>query len=268
MTDDVTQEPPETEEPVEVEAETPAPTEAEEEEGFIATLDGDPEPVEPEETPVLRDIRKRLREEQKARRDLERKLREQEQPQVADEPLPAKPTLESAGYDEGKFEADLLAWSAKKAETDKRADERRKEAEMQAAAWKQKADGYEAEKQRIRADDVDDVESAVREALNVTQQGIIVAGAKNPAALVYAIGKNQERLKELSAVKDPVQFAFAVARLETQMKIAPTKPPAPETRVSPSGRVAPVVNIEKLQADARKTGDYTAYRAAKKAAGL
>ena len=143
MTDDVTQEPPVTEEPEQEEvAQTEPVSEAEEEEGFIATLDGEPDPVEPEETPVLREVRKRLREEQKARRDLERKLKEQEQPQVADEPLPPKPTLEAAGYDEGKFEADLLAWNAKKADADKKADDRRKEAEQQAATWKQRMDGY------------------------------------------------------------------------------------------------------------------------------
>lgn len=266
MTDDVTAEPEITTEPEAVEAETPEASEAEEEEGFIATLDGEPEPVEPEETPVLRDIRKRLREEQKARRDLERKLREQEAPHIAEEPLPAKPTLEAAGYDEAKFEADLLAWNAKKAETDSKAEARRKEAEEQAAAWQARMTGYEAEKQRIRADDVEEVEGAVREALNVTQQGIIVRGAKNPAALVYAIGKSPERLKEMASIKDPVEFAVAIGRLETQMKIAPTKPPAPEKRVAPGSRVASVVDIEKLREEARRTGDYTKVIAAKRAA--
>ena len=262
MTDDVTQEPPETEEPVEVEAETPAPTEAEEEEGFIATLDGDPEPVEPEETPVLREVRKRLRESEKARRDLERRERERVQPQVADEPLPPKPTLESAEYDEGKFEADLLAWSAKKAEVDARAKTKQQEAEKLQAEWNEKHLHYEAQKQRNRAPDAEEVERQVLEALGVEKVGAIIKASSNSAALIYAIGKNPERVKEL-AKKDAIDFLWTVAQLEPQMKIAPTKPPAPETRVSPSGRVAPVVDLEKLREEARRTGDYTKVIAAK-----
>ena len=79
--------------------------------------------------------------------------------------------------------------------------------------------------------DYEDAEANVVQTLDVTQQGIIVSGCENPALLTYAIGKDAAKLKELAAIKDPVRFAFAVSKLETQLRTMPRKPPAPETPV-------------------------------------
>ena len=256
MTDDLTEE---------AEIETPEPDAVASEavaddETFTATL-GDDEPPEdePEDTPVLRNVRKLLRETQKKTRELERALAAKEQPAPAEEALPAKPTLETAGYDEDKFEADLLAWNAKKAKAEAAAEAKRKEAEEADKSWKDRMTGYEAEKAKIAADDVDEAEATAKELFSITQQGIIVAGAKRPAALVYALGKNPEKAKELAAIKDPVKFAFAIAEVQSQMKIAPTKPPAPEARVSAGARIPGSSNAEldRLRAQAEKTGDMT-----------
>jgi hypothetical protein len=99
------------------------------------------------------------------------------------------------------------------------------------------------------------------ETLNVTQQGVVLQGATNPALVVYALGKNPKRAKELAAITDPVRFAFAVAQLEMQLKVTPrTKPPAPE-RSLPAG-TAPVsggsdTTLERLREEASRTGDMT-----------
>ena len=99
------------------------------------------------------------------------------------------------------------------------------------------------------------------EALSQTQQAVVLQGSDNPALVVYALGKNPKRAKELAAVTDPVKFAFAVAKLEAQLKVQPrSKPPAPERGV-PAG-TAPVggssnQTLERLRAEAERTGDYT-----------
>ena len=109
--------------------------------------------------------------------------------------------------------------------------------------------------------DYDDAEHQVMEALSQTQQAVVLQGSDNPALVVYALGKNPKRAKELAAVTDPVKFAFAVAKLEAQLKVQPrSKPPAPERGV-PSG-TAPVsgasdATLERLRAEAERTGDYT-----------
>ena len=103
-----------------------------------------------------------------------------------------------------------------------------------------------------------------------TQQGIIVHGAKDAAVLAYAIGKNPEKAKELAAIKDPIAFAFAVSKLEEQVKVSTRKPSAkPEGVLTSTARGSSMDNhLEKLRAEAERTGDYTkvsAYRRQMKA---
>jgi len=85
--------------------------------------------------------------------------------------------------------------------------------------------------------------------------------------LVYALGKNPTKAAALGAIKDPVEFAFAVARLEAQLKVSEKKPATPpETRVTGNGRVSGAVDatLERLRAEAERTGDYTKVSAYKR----
>ena len=98
------------------------------------------------------------------------------------------------------------------------------------------------------------------DALSVTQQGIIVKGAQNAAVVIYALGKNSTKLKELSSITDPVKFAFAVANLEKDLKVTTRKaPPPPEKTVTGSAPKSGVVDsqLERLRAEAEKTGNYS-----------
>ncbi|MCY1427445.1 hypothetical protein D9M71_432910 [compost metagenome] len=85
-------------------------------------------------------------------------------------------------------------------------------------------------------------------------------GADNSALVVYALGKNAAKAKELAAIKDPVKFAFAIAKLETQLKVQAKKSaPAPERTVSGSAPKSGAVDssLERLREEAAKTGDYS-----------
>jgi len=104
--------------------------------------------------------------------------------------------------------------------------------------------------------------------LNVTQQGVVIQGAENPALVIYALGKNPKKAKELASIADPVKFAFAIAKLETQLKVTGKRtPPPPEKTVG--GGTAPIrgavdSNLERLREDAARTGDYSKVYAYKK----
>lgn len=209
-----------------------------------------------------------VRELRKSHRELQRKVREYEERErvaPAVEPAavvqPPKPTLEAADYDTEKYEADLEAWYRKRDQAEAAKRQAQTQAEEQQKAWQQKLEAYGTAKKSLKVRDYDDAEHAVMESLSNTQQGIVIQGAENPALVVYALGKNPKKTKELAAVTDPVKFAFAVAKLEAQLKIQPRKqPPAPERSV-PTG-TAPVSGssdstLERLRAEAEKTGDHT-----------
>jgi hypothetical protein len=249
-------------EPEALETETPEADQVEAEAGddeVIVTIGEDAPPPEEEEDRAAPEWVRNLR---KENRDLKRKAKELESKLTAPAPtktdLGPKPTLEGSDYDADRFERDLLAWNESKRKHDADQEALRAEQEAQNKAWQDRVQTYQGAKASLRVKDFDDAEDAVKEALSVTQQGIIVQGAKDPALLVYALGKNPAKVKELSEIKDPVQFAFAVARLEATVKATTRKPTtAPETTLTGNARPSGSVDkqLEKLRADADRTGD-------------
>lgn len=266
----VEQESPEFEEPAqEIEAEqqeaAPAP-EPEPEPEEITVMIGD-EPVE-EKTEAapewVRELRKKNREDQKRIRELEAKLASQT-PQPT---LTKKPILEEFDYDTDKYEEALAHWIERKKQYDYALEAKKREEEEQNQSWQQKLESYAEARTSLKVKDFEDAEATVAEMLNVTQQGVVIQGAENPALLVYALGKNPKKAKELASITDPVKFAFAIAKLETQLKVTGKRtPPPPEKTVG--GGTAPIrgavdSNLDRLREEAARTGDYSKVYAYKK----
>jgi len=207
----------------------------------------------------VRELRKTNREDKRRIRELEEKLNAANRTETKPVQLGKKPTLEEHDYDAEKFEAALESWYQQKRVVDEQ--NAKAEAEEKAAqdAWKAKLNSYGEAKTKLKVKDFEDAEDVAKELLSVTQQGIILQGAENPALVIYALGKNPAKVKELAAINDPVKYAFAVAKLETQLKVTQRKAPPPERTVSGTGRVAGTVDstLERLREDAAKTGDYT-----------
>ena len=247
----------------------------ESEEVVVSIGDASPASEEEEQKQApewVKELRKENREKSRKLRDLEAKLAEREAKAESVTNLP-KPTLADCDYDTDLYEQRFHAWQQQEAA---RKDAERKKADdekAQADSWNEKVTAYNDAKAKLKVSDFEDAEAAVLHELNVTQQGIIVSGADNAALVNYALGKNPTKLKELASIKDPVKFAFAVAKLETQVKTSPRKaPPAPEGRVrtgnaAPSGAVDNT--LERLREKAEKTGDMSeviAYKAKLRAA--
>lgn len=237
---------------------------ADEDEGFVAvTIGGEAPPPEDEETERapewVRDLRKQYREEKRRNKELQEQLAKTTgAARVAE--LGEKPTLEKADYDTERYEKELAAWYERKRKHDEVEAARQAEAQAADREWRQKLEGYQSAKATLKVRDYDEAEDVVQDAFSVTQQGMILQGAENPALLVYALGKNPKRAKELASIKDPVKFAFAVARLETQLKVTKRKASSkPDPKISGTGRVSGAVDstLERLRADAERTGDYS-----------
>lgn len=237
---------------------------ADEDEGFVAvTIGGEAPPPEDEETERapewVRDLRKQYREEKRRNKELQEQLAKTTGAAKVAE-LGEKPTLEKADYDTERYEKELAAWYERKRKHDEVEAARQAEAQAADREWRQKLEGYQSAKATLKVRDYDEAEDVVQDAFSVTQQGMILQGAENPALLVYALGKNPKRAKELASIKDPVKFAFAVARLETQLKVTKRKASSkPDPKISGTGRVSGAVDstLERLRADAERTGDYS-----------
>lgn len=245
----------------------------EEDEDEIVISIGEESPPQEEETRApawVRELRKANREKERKIRELEAQLNAaatETKPVV----LEAKPTLESCDYDSDEYENKLAAWYEQKRAYDAAEAEAAAQRDAEAKDWQDKLDAYAKARASLKVRDYEDAEAFALETFNVTQQGIVLQGSENPAHLIYALGKSQKRAKELASITDPVKFAFAVAKLETQLKVTNRKAAAaPErTITSGGGRISGSVDstLERLREEALKTGDLSkvmAYKRGKK----
>jgi hypothetical protein len=239
-----------------------APEESEESDEVIVSI-GEEAPPPEESAPApewVRELRKTNRELQRQNRELQTKLQSTTLTETKPVTLGPKPKLEDHDYDADKFEEALASWFERKRQADEAQARQEAEVMNQQKAWQAKLDGYGKAKAELRVKDFDDAEAVAQELFNVTQQGVMLQGADNPALVVYALGKNPKKAQELAAIKDPVKFAFAVAKLEKDLKVTNRKAaPPPERIVSGTGRVSGAVDstLERLRAEAEKTGNYT-----------
>jgi hypothetical protein len=246
--------------------------EAEEEvdEDEIVISIGEESPPQEEEVRApkwVRELRKSNREKERKIRELEAQLNASatETKPVA---LGPKPTLESCDYDSEEHEKKLDDWYEQKLKYDAAEANAAAQRDAEAKEWQDKLNSYAKAKASLKVRDYEDAEAFALDTFNVTQQGIVLQGAENPAHLIYALGKSQKRAKELASINDPVKFAFAVAKLETQLKVTNRKAAAsPErTITSGGGRISGSVDsvLERLREEALKTGDMSKVMAYKR----
>lgn len=224
---------------------------------------GEESPPPEENTPApewVRELRKSHREAQKKIREYESKLQALQSTENKPVALGPKPKLEDFDYDSERYEKSLEQWYDRKRLAAEAEAKTKAAEEEQAKSWQAKLEAYGKAKAELKVKDYDDAEEVAQQVLNTVQQGVILQGADNPALVVYALGKNPKKAKELASLSDPVKFAFAVAKLEKDLKVTARKPaPAPERAIASDGPKSGAVDsqLERLRAEAEKTGNYT-----------
>jgi hypothetical protein len=235
---------------------------------------GEEAPPPEDHTPApewVKELRKTNRELQRQNRELQARV-QAAPPETKPVVIGNKPKLEDHDYDADKYEEALTNWFDRKRQADEVNAKQEAEVMNQQKAWQAKLDGYGKAKAELRVKDFEDAEEVAQQVFSITQQGVLLQGADNPALVVYALGKNPAKAKELAEIKDPVKFAFAVAKLEKDLKVTNRRQaPAPERIVSGTGRSSGAVDstLERLREDAARTGNMTkviAYKAQKRSA--
>lgn len=237
-----------------------APPEASEEDQVVTIGD---EKEERSETDWLKDLRKSWKNYKKENDQLKRelkKIRNETAPRkgaIAPEP---KPTIESCDYDTDVYDKKLNAWYESKTAYENEVKAKNAEAEKQNNAWNERLKKYNERKSSLPVKDYEDAELIVEDILTPTQQGIIVQGAKAPELVIYALGKNPRRAKDLASITHPVSFAFAIAELEGNLKLSKRRVTTkPEKTVKSTAPLSGATDstLEKMRQEAEKTGDYS-----------
>ena len=242
--------------------------ETSEDEEFVITVgDEEPEPSDDDDfsgkpAPTwVKDLRKKEWEARKRIKELEAQV-QQAKPDNKPIEVGPKPKLADFDYDEDQFESAVEQWHERKRQVEQQQAAKQAEEEKAKQAWQNKMQSYEERRQNVasKVRDFEEVEEAAKDKLTATQQGILIHAAENPELILYHLGKNPKKAQELSEITDPIQFAFAAAKLDSQMKIQTRKPSTqPERKPSGSAGLSGVVDqkLAQLEAKAAKTGDRT-----------
>lgn len=213
-------------------------------------------------------LRKDSREDKKRIRELEQQLKAPTSPYDGVVPLGAMPRLEDFDYEATEYQTALQQYYERKQVVDAQAKQLEAAEQVEKAKWQSKVDHYNKAKTALKVKDYEEAEFQVLETFSTMQQSVILQGAENPALVVYALGKNAEKAKELAAITDTVAYAFAVAKLESQLKVSSKKSsaPPPESVIRGSAPISSTVDsqLERLRKEAAVSGDYTKVAAYKR----
>ncbi len=231
----------------------------------VITIGDESPPAEEDSAPApewVKEVRRTNRELQRKNRELEAKLQEKTQDAPGQVVLGKKPSLESCEYDAERYENELESWHDRKRQADEQEAKANAAVEEANKAWQSRLENYNQAKAALKVRDYAEAEDVVREALSPLQQSAIIKLAKKPELVIYALGSRPEKAKELAAITDPAEYIYALATLEKDLKVSNgrTPPPPPErTAARGSASISATVDsqLDRLRADAEKSGDYT-----------
>jgi len=261
------------EEEIKTETEENKPSEEDE---IVVTI-GEKEEKKPDETGTIKHLREVNNHQLKKIRKLNAQLEKTEAAKLPADPG-LKPTWESSKFSEAEYEQKLSEWFKKTHEYEKQKNAEKQKEKIQEDDWNKQLDNYNEKKSALtpRLKDFKEAEDIALENLTKNQSGLIVKLAKDPALVMYYLGKNPDQLNKLSGEKDIARFIRDMTQLEAQLKMETKKPTtSPEKKVtgatgSVSGSDGEDEQLDKLRAEAATTGDNTkvvAYRKKLQATG-
>lgn len=229
---------------------------------IVITIAGETPPQDEDEQHApkwAKELRKSYRQLQKEHHALKKQVAAPSAPEQIT--LPPKPKLDDDGvdFDPDVFAEKLEEWHEKKRKHEEQQTRVAEQQKKQQQEWQATLENYGKAKAQLRASDYEEAELSVQETFSEIQQGVILEAAENPALVVYALGKNPRKAKEVASIANPIKQAAAIAKLEATLKVSQRKAPQPERVVSNAGSAVGSVDkkLDSLRAEAEKTGDYS-----------
>ena len=208
----------------------------------------------------VKELRQQHRELRRENRALQEKL---EALKPKQDPVGAKPTLADSNWDEEAFAEKLASWQDAKRKIDAEKSASEQAVRKQNEEWENTLRSYQTKKS-ARSADYADAEDNLTAVLTQAQQGILLVSADDATEVVAYLGNNDKELDRLGKITDPVKFAAAIAKIEAKME-REQKSPSVDEPIRGSSPTRKDDQLERLRAEAAKTGDYSKIHAFKRA---
>lgn len=264
--DELTDELPELEEPVEQDAPEGADAgdDGDEGETVIAFADEAEREDQDDDTALVKKLRDQIRERDRKLAQYRRSGPPSDAANDADpEPVvPDVPDIETFDYDKEAFDAAVRERDAKvseHAEWKNRQGERERE---RARVADQQAQQLEQQRKSLGVSDYEERATAVKDRLTDAQIAVLTNGAHNPARLIYALGRSPSKLEQLAEETNLARFAVMLGSLERDIKVTKRNAPAVDSPVR-GGTASSALpggadkKLAALQRKAEQTNDYT-----------
>lgn len=219
--------------------------------------EGEEEPALKKRNPI-KDMRERIRDQNKELKAHRRETRETKEyvetlekkladinggaaPSGGEPEVGAAPTLESCGYDQDAYQQQMLAWSRK--QTTEVVQQSFQERESQAAQdaksqeVDQKITGHYDRANKLAVGDFESAEDKAAEVLGADLVQGIQATADNSELVVYYLGKNPDKARELREIFDrsPGEFTFKLGKMAANLSLKPRSSNAPDPDIPVPG---------------------------------
>lgn len=236
------------------------------EETVIAFAD-EPEEGE-EEVPLVKKLRTQLREAQSRLRHVARQPAANDADADPEPVVPPRKRIEEFDYDQDKADEYAAAREAALLERVKWEQRQGDREAQRKRAQDDQAKQIEQQKRSLGVGDYDQRAEVVKDTLSEAQLAILINGADNPAQMIYALGRHQNKLDMLAGEENLAKFAVMIGKLERDIKVQKRKAPEPESRVrgaTASLAVGDDRELARLEKEAERTGDRTKIRQYRKA---
>lgn len=267
--DTLTIDPPEGVDPPDPDIDPNAPPSEGEDEGEEVVFGDEAPPAADNDNATIRHLREKLK---------EANQRASAAPAPAAIEVGEEPSLEAHGWDEVKWKADWLAWNDRKAQAEQQQAKAGEGGEQFRQEWQRDHQSYQAKRADLKFADVEEVESVALATLSPAQQVALVQACKNPALVLYALGKYPAKLAEIAPIGNLIKFGVAAAELEKTMAMrSRSKAPNPEEIAAGTASIAArstsaaekkLASMEAAWEKARGNGDRTEIQKFKRANNL
>jgi hypothetical protein len=232
------------------------PVDAEGEEDDDISFGDEDDGEEGDEASLPKKLRGQIRDRDRAIAALSRRAADaEERARPAPVEVGPRPTLEECEYDEEEHNRRIDEWVERRVQ----AETSRTEPANGEDEARQDVAKYEASITKLRYADATDVVAEVRAALTPQQEFIVASVTSDPGLVLYALGKNPAKLRELVDIRNPAKFIARVALTEANMRVGKKQAPDPE-RVHTGNAMPKGADKEeaRLEKEADRTGDRTA----------
>lgn len=215
---------------------------------------------------LVRHLRNTIKEKERELKELRTKSPQPQQSAPTQAPRMPQLSDEGIDYDEAVFQQKLSAWSEENAKYHTALAQQQQAQQAAQQQYQQRLQQYQERVKTVKVPNYQQAEKLVIDEVPEQIQAAVIQYAEKPEMVVIALARNPLLRKQFAEATDPVELGRQIGIIESKAKTMPKAKSKAATIPPVKGSNGAELNsLEKLKEEAHKSGDWSAYFAAKRA---